>query len=139
MLLNSNRTVEKQAEKRSGRACRRLDYQTEEIVRLALRVVGFRMIGRTRPLDGGPVEETGGDFRAVEPGTGRIADAMNQQTLERFQRELKRRLRYRIAAFLLEKQIGFLELRFLHTINKLQRHYGTENRTQTARRPGGRT
>ena len=71
MLLNSNRTVEKQAEKRSGRACRRLDYQTEEIVRLALRVVGFRMIGRTRPLDGGPVEETGGDFRAVEPGTGR--------------------------------------------------------------------
>lgn len=47
-----------------GRACRRLDYQTEEIVR-------FRMIGRTRPLDGGPVEETGGDFRAVEPGTGR--------------------------------------------------------------------
>jgi len=64
---------------------------------------------------------------------------MNQQTLERFQRELKRRLRYRIAAFLLEKQIGFLELRFLHTLNKLQGRYGTENRTQTARRPGGRT
>ena len=57
---------------------------------------------------------------------------MNQQTLERFQRELKRRLRYRIAAFLLEKQI-------VHTINKLQGRYGTENRTQTARRPGGRT
>ena len=82
MPLKPNCTAEKQAAKRSGRASQRLGKRAEEAVRLALQAAGFRMIERVatpwtvtfregRPQAAFPVAKVSGDFRAVEPGTGR--------------------------------------------------------------------
>ena len=78
MPLKPNRT----AGRRSGRASQRLGKRAEEAVRLALQAAGFRMIERVatpwtvtfhrgRPKAAFPTAKVSGDFRAVEPGTGR--------------------------------------------------------------------